>query len=51
MLSTKDIDKKIQELQKQKKMMEELKEKLVKTIGEEVRIGNEIQNLSDCRSA
>lgn len=35
LLSTKDIDKKIRELQKQKRTMEKLKEKLVKAIGED----------------
>lgn len=34
MLSTKDIDKKIRELQKQNKTMEKMKEKFIKTIGE-----------------
>lgn len=34
LLSTKDIDKKIQKLQKQKKEMEKLKEKIIKAIGE-----------------
>lgn len=35
LLSTKDIDKKIKELQKQKKAMEKLKEEITKTFGGE----------------